>query len=47
MRVDAPIVIEADTDAIAIEQAQQFADSHDVELWQGARFVIGLRSKEK
>ena len=41
---DAPTVIEADTDAVAIEQAKQFVDGHDVELWQGARFVIGLRS---
>ena len=44
---DAPTVIEADTDAVAIEQAKQFVDGHDVELWQGARFVIGLRSKDK
>lgn len=44
---DAPTMIEANDDAIAIEQAKQLVDGHDVELWQGPRFVIGLRSKDK
>jgi hypothetical protein len=40
----APTMIEADADDDAIEQAKQPVDGHDVELWHGARFVIGLRS---
>jgi len=43
----APTMIEADADDAAIEQARQLVDGHDVELWQGPRFVIGLRSKDK
>jgi hypothetical protein len=38
-----PTAIEADTDATAIEQAKQYVEGCDVELWQGVRFVIGLK----
>ena len=41
-----PIVIEAEADSGAIEQAKQFVDGGDVELWHGPRFVIGLRHSE-
>jgi hypothetical protein len=41
--VDQPIVIEADTDASAIEKAKQLVDGCDVQLWEGGRFIIGLK----
>lgn len=41
----APTIIEADADDVAIEQAKRLIDGHDVQLWQGTRFVVGLRSK--
>jgi len=31
----------------AIEQAKKFVEGCDVELWEGPRFVIGLRSSDK
>jgi len=42
-----PTLIDADADPVAIEQAKQLVDGHDVELWEGPRFVIGLRSSDK
>lgn len=41
-----PDVITCDSDAEAIEQAKQLVDGHDVELWEGPRFVIGLKSRD-
>jgi hypothetical protein len=32
-------------DAEAIEKAKRLADGHDVELWNGLRFVIRLSRK--
>ncbi len=32
-----------DNDAKAIEEAKQFVDGHDVELWNGARLVVVLQ----
>jgi hypothetical protein len=34
-----PKVFEADDDAAALKQAQQFADGYDVELWDHDRFI--------
>ena len=34
-----PKVFEADDDAAALKQAQQFVDGYDVELWDHARMV--------
>jgi hypothetical protein len=46
-RVDiAATIIKVDTDTEAIEQAKQLVDGHDIELWQGPRFVIGFKSKD-
>jgi hypothetical protein len=42
-----PIEIEAESDDAAITQTKQMLDGADLELWNGARFVIGLRSQEK
>ena len=33
-------------DEHAIEEAQCLLDGHDLELWQGQRFVITLKHKE-
>jgi hypothetical protein len=40
-----PTVIEADVDDAAVLQLRQRLDGADLELWQAARFVIGLRGK--
>jgi hypothetical protein len=42
-----PVVFEAPTEPTAIERAKQLVDGCDVELWQGTRFVIGLRGRGK
>ena len=42
-----PALITADADPEVIEQAKELVDGHDVEVWEGTRFVIGLRSKDK
>jgi hypothetical protein len=42
----APTIITCDSDQQAIEAAKVLADGHDVELWDGARFVIGIRAGE-
>jgi hypothetical protein len=34
-----PKVFEADDDAAALTQAQQFVDGYDVELWDHDRFI--------
>jgi hypothetical protein len=38
-----PHIIECDNDDQAIGQARQLVDGHDIELWEGARFVIGIK----
>ena len=38
------IVISADNDDEAIEQALPLVNGHDVELWEGARLVTRLKS---
>jgi hypothetical protein len=40
----AAVVITADDDKEAIEQAQQLVNGHDVEVWEGARRVGRLKS---
>ena len=42
----AATIITADTDTAAIEQTKPLVDAHDIELWQGPRFVMGFRSKD-
>jgi hypothetical protein len=41
-----PEIVVADDDRAAIEQARQLTNGHDVELWEGGRFVIGVKSTE-
>jgi len=38
--------VAADDDA-AREHAQQFVDGHDIELWNGGRFVATLKSSSE
>jgi hypothetical protein len=45
--VDAPIIIVADDDSDAAEQAKHLAKQYDVELWDGPRFVRGIKSTDK
>lgn len=40
----APTIITCDDDQKAIEAAKTLSDGHDVELWEGARFVIGIKA---
>jgi hypothetical protein len=44
---EAPTPIDAGDDAKAIERAEQLVDGHDLELWDGARFILTLKSKDK
>ena len=44
---DAPSIVVADNDQQATEQAKQLVDGCDVELWDGPRFVIGIKSRDK
>ena len=41
-----PIVITCDSDHEAIQQAKKLVDGHDIELWDGSRFVIGIKSTD-
>jgi hypothetical protein len=41
-----PDVVVADNDQEAIERAKQLTNGHDVELWEGSRFVLGIKSKD-
>ena len=46
--ISAPaIILECDTDEEAITRTRQLLDGHDLELWQGARLIISLESKDK
>jgi hypothetical protein len=40
----APETFDSESDHAAITKAQQLVDGHDIELWQGARFVTGFKS---
>jgi hypothetical protein len=42
----APIIITCDGDREAIQQAKKLMDGHDIELWDGPRFVIGIKSTD-
>jgi hypothetical protein len=42
----APVVITCDSDREAIQQAKKLVDGHDVELWDGPRFVVGIKSED-
>jgi hypothetical protein len=41
-----PRMIVADNDRQAIEQAKHFVDGCEVELWEGSRLVISLKSND-
>jgi predicted O-methyltransferase YrrM len=41
-----PTVITCDNDEEAIKQAKQLVNGADIELWEGARFVRGIKSTE-
>jgi hypothetical protein len=41
-----PSIIVADDDQHAIEQAKQLVDGYDIELWDGPRFVMGLKTTD-
>ena len=43
---NAPVIITCDGDREAIQQAKKLVDGHDVELWDGPRFVIGIKSDD-
>lgn len=40
-------IIECATDEEAIEWAKQFVDGHDIELWDGSRLVVDLKSTDR
>ena len=42
----AATVIDCANDEAAVEQAKLMVDGHDMELWQGPRFVKGFKSKD-
>ena len=39
-----PHIFECDNDEQAAAQARQFVDGCDIELWDGPRFVMALKS---
>ena len=41
-----PRIVECDNDAEAIRQAREFMDGHDVEVWEGSRLVIAIKSND-
>ena len=41
-----PIVITCANDREAIQQAKKLGDGHDIELWDGPRFVIGIKATD-
>jgi predicted dinucleotide-binding enzyme len=40
-----PQIVECADDQEAAQKAKQLVDGQDVEVWDGPRFVIGLKSK--
>jgi hypothetical protein len=40
-----PETVACANDAEATQKAKQLVDGHDVELWEGPRLVIGIKSK--
>lgn len=44
---DLPKIVLHDSDAEAIEHAERLVDGHDIEIWDGPRLVIKLKSKDK
>jgi hypothetical protein len=41
-----PEIVECADDQEAAQKGKQLVDGHDVEVWDGPRFVIGLKSAE-
>ena len=42
-----PVIITQPTDDDAIAQAKQLLDGYDLEIWDGARLIVSLESKDK
>ena len=40
-----PEIVECADDQEAAQKAKQFLDGQDIEVWDGPRFVIGLKAK--
>jgi hypothetical protein len=40
----APETFDSESDHAAITKAQQLIVGHDIELWQGSRFVTGFKA---
>jgi len=40
-----PEIVECADDQEATQRAKQFVDGENVEIWDGPRFVIGLKSE--
>jgi hypothetical protein len=38
-----PHIFIAEDDAAAVENARQFVEGHDIEIWSGARFILRLQ----
>jgi hypothetical protein len=41
-----PNIVECADDQEATQKAKQFVDGHDVEVWDGPRFVVSVNSKD-
>jgi hypothetical protein len=41
------VVITCDSDEEAVEKTHPIVNGHDVELWDGARFVVRIGTSEK
>jgi hypothetical protein len=41
-----PEIVEFADDREAAQKAKQLGDGHDIEVWDGPRFVVGLNSTE-
>ena len=41
-----PSIVVADSDHDAITKAKQLTNGHDIELWDGPRFVMGIKSTD-
>ena len=40
-----PEIVECANDQEAAQNAKQFLDGQEIEVWDGSRFVIGLKAK--
>jgi len=42
-----PEIVECADDQAAMQKAKQLLDGLDLELWDGPRFVVGLKTKDQ